>query len=219
MVKVKPKIEVTKGDAAALTHSPFAALASHRGLAENLAKSKTPSVIIRARPVKPLPPRKLHVRLESKGRSGKVVTRIMGLPAESIEALASHLRKALGCGATVEGNDLLLLGSLVQRALDCLEKMGDLRAIAHDPACADAAQSPASNPREVKSTATLASGTNRSDVQRGRRVAIVMKADQSSGALTEGVVRDILTNASVHPRGIKVRLESGEVGRVKFLYE
>jgi uncharacterized repeat protein (TIGR03833 family) len=42
-----------------------------------------------------------------------------------------------------------------------------------------------------------------------------MKQDQRSGKLTEGIVRDILTSSSVHPHGIKVRLESGQIGRVK----
>jgi uncharacterized repeat protein (TIGR03833 family) len=46
-------------------------------------------------------------------------------------------------------------------------------------------------------------------------VAIVLKQDQRSGRLTEGVVREILTNSPEHPHGIKVRLESGLVGRVK----
>ncbi len=58
-------------------------------------------------------------------------------------------------------------------------------------------------------------GTNRNAVKRGLRVSIVMKADQQSGKLTEGIVKDILTNSPVHPHGIKVRLESGQVGRVK----
>ena len=49
----------------------------------------------------------------------------------------------------------------------------------------------------------------------GLKVKIVLKADQRSGKLTEGVVKDILTNSPTHPHGIKVRLESGEVGRVK----
>jgi uncharacterized repeat protein (TIGR03833 family) len=47
------------------------------------------------------------------------------------------------------------------------------------------------------------------------RVSIVLKADQATGKLTLGVIRDILTSAAVHPHGIKVRLESGQVGRVK----
>ncbi|MEW6519515.1 MAG: YwbE family protein [Thermodesulfobacteriota bacterium] len=55
----------------------------------------------------------------------------------------------------------------------------------------------------------------RSDIKPGLRVAIVVKEDQRSGRLTEGVVRDILTRSATHPHGIKVRLESGEVGRVQ----
>jgi uncharacterized repeat protein (TIGR03833 family) len=58
-------------------------------------------------------------------------------------------------------------------------------------------------------------GTQRAEVRPGLRVAIVLKQDQRSGRLTEGVVRDILTNSAQHPHGIKVRLESGQVGRVK----
>jgi uncharacterized repeat protein (TIGR03833 family) len=50
-------------------------------------------------------------------------------------------------------------------------------------------------------------------------VAVVLKADQRTGRLTEGIVREILTNSPRHPHGIKVRLESGEVGRVKYLRE
>jgi uncharacterized repeat protein (TIGR03833 family) len=59
------------------------------------------------------------------------------------------------------------------------------------------------------------SGTQRNKIKPGMRVAIVLKKDQRSGALTEGVVKDILTNSATHPHGIKVRLESGAVGRVK----
>lgn len=58
-------------------------------------------------------------------------------------------------------------------------------------------------------------GTNRQDIQPGQRVKIVLKQDQGSGKLTEGVVKDLLTNSPFHPHGIKVRLQSGEVGRVK----
>jgi uncharacterized repeat protein (TIGR03833 family) len=49
----------------------------------------------------------------------------------------------------------------------------------------------------------------------GARVTIVQKQDQPTGRLTEWIVRDILTKSPTHPHGIKVRLESGEVGRVK----
>jgi uncharacterized repeat protein (TIGR03833 family) len=58
-------------------------------------------------------------------------------------------------------------------------------------------------------------GTNRAEIKVGARVKVVQKQDQRSGRLTEGVVRDILTKSSLHPHGIKVRLESGIVGRVK----
>jgi uncharacterized repeat protein (TIGR03833 family) len=59
------------------------------------------------------------------------------------------------------------------------------------------------------------SGKDRADIRPGMRVKVVQKQDQRSGNLTEGTVRDILTNSSIHPHGIKVRLESGVVGRVK----
>lgn len=58
-------------------------------------------------------------------------------------------------------------------------------------------------------------GTLRSDVKPGLRVKIVLKNDQRTGKLTEGIVKDLLTNSSNHPHGIKVRLEDGQVGRVK----
>ena len=59
------------------------------------------------------------------------------------------------------------------------------------------------------------SGTNRTTIRQGLRVAIIMKQDQRSGKLTEGIVKDILTKSPAHPYGIKVRLENGQVGRVK----
>ncbi len=58
-------------------------------------------------------------------------------------------------------------------------------------------------------------GTNRDDIKPGLNVRIVLKKDQRSGQLTEGIVQDLLTKSSYHPHGIKVRLESGDVGRVK----
>ena len=53
------------------------------------------------------------------------------------------------------------------------------------------------------------------NIKPGQRVLIVLKSDQRSGKLTEGIVKDILTSSAVHPHGIKVRLENGLVGRVK----
>ena len=58
-------------------------------------------------------------------------------------------------------------------------------------------------------------GTKRENIKPGLKVSIVLKADQQSGKLTRGVVKDLLTNSAVHPHGIKVRLVSGQVGRVK----
>jgi len=58
-------------------------------------------------------------------------------------------------------------------------------------------------------------GKFRSVIKPGIRVSIVLKKDQRTGILTEGIVKEILTSSSVHPHGIKVRLENGAVGRVK----
>jgi uncharacterized repeat protein (TIGR03833 family) len=58
-------------------------------------------------------------------------------------------------------------------------------------------------------------GTVRSRISPGTRVSIVQKEDQRTGRRTQGIVRDILTSSPTHPHGIKVRLESGEVGRVQ----
>jgi len=61
-------------------------------------------------------------------------------------------------------------------------------------------------------------GTQRKNIKHGMSVAIVLKQDQQSGYLTDGIVRDLLTKSPSHPHGIKVRLMSGEVGRVKEIY-
>ena len=59
------------------------------------------------------------------------------------------------------------------------------------------------------------SGRNRSNIKAGTRVQVIQKQDQHTGELTEGIVKDILTKSSKHSHGIKVRLTSGVVGRVK----
>lgn len=61
-------------------------------------------------------------------------------------------------------------------------------------------------------------GQNRDDINPGLQVSILKKEDQGTGVLTEGVVQDILTNSFTHPHGIKVRLETGEVGRVQKIH-
>jgi uncharacterized repeat protein (TIGR03833 family) len=62
-------------------------------------------------------------------------------------------------------------------------------------------------------------GTVRADIKKGQRVNIVLKKDQNTGTLTEGIVKDLLTSAPKHHRGIKVRLEDGQIGRVQEILE
>jgi len=62
-------------------------------------------------------------------------------------------------------------------------------------------------------------GTNREEIKPGMTVAVVLKEDQRSGKTTEGIVRDILTRSAFHPHGIKVRLVSGQVGRVQEIFQ
>lgn len=57
-------------------------------------------------------------------------------------------------------------------------------------------------------------GKKRSDVKPGLEVNVILKKDQRTGKKTKGVVKDLLTNSAMHPHGIKVRLEDGQVGRV-----
>lgn len=61
-------------------------------------------------------------------------------------------------------------------------------------------------------------GQNRNDIKPGIAVDIVLKADQRTGKLTSGIVKDILTKSSFHPHGIKVRLSDGQVGRVQKIH-
>ena len=64
-----------------------------------------------------------------------------------------------------------------------------------------------------------AGGQRRSDIRVGQHVSVVLKHDQSTGTLTEGIVERILTNSGTHPHGIKVKLVSGQVGRVKEIHD
>ena len=63
------------------------------------------------------------------------------------------------------------------------------------------------------------SGQNRNEIYPGLEVDIILKKDQRSGKLTRGIVKDLLTSSSFHSRGIKVRLEDGQVGRVAHIIE
>ena len=61
-------------------------------------------------------------------------------------------------------------------------------------------------------------GTNRANIKQGLSVGIVLKQDQRSGKITQGIVKRILTKSSRHPHGIKVQLENGQIGRVKEIH-
>ena len=62
-------------------------------------------------------------------------------------------------------------------------------------------------------------GQNRKDIYAGLEVDIILKKDQRTGKLTRGVVKDLLTSSAFHSRGIKVRLEDGQIGRVAHIVE
>jgi uncharacterized repeat protein (TIGR03833 family) len=209
MAKKSP--DVVPSDPDALTHSPFAAvLARNSSLRSKIVQPARP-----ADPVRPAP--RISMFVEARGRSGKVVTGISGLPPELRDVVVIGLRKALGCEAEVEGEYVILAGSLKERATAWFAQIGDVRRLLQNkPAPASAA--PSAAPAAPPTPSTSASGTRRKDVRPGLRVAIVLKPDQPTGELTHGVVRDILTSSSEHPHGIKVRLVSGQVGRVKEIY-
>ena len=61
-------------------------------------------------------------------------------------------------------------------------------------------------------------GKKRVDIKPGQKVSIILKKDQKTGAITEGIVKNLLTKSPSHPHGIKVRLENGLVGRVKIIH-
>ncbi len=62
-------------------------------------------------------------------------------------------------------------------------------------------------------------GQNRSDIYPGLEVDIILKKDQRSGTLTRGIIKNLLTTAAYHSRGIKVRLEDGQIGRVAYIVD
>jgi uncharacterized repeat protein (TIGR03833 family) len=163
------------------------------------------------------------VQREKKGRAGKTVTRVSGLPPEGVEEVARRMKSALGCGATLEGDDLVLLGSLVDQASRWLEREGARKVVVSGgespPPPSKRPPAPASAPFESERVSSSKDGTHRADLERGQTVDIVLKQDQRTGSLTRGVLQDILTRSPTHPHGIKVRLADGSVGRVKHVIE
>jgi uncharacterized repeat protein (TIGR03833 family) len=179
-----------------LKHKPFSTL---RGAARSV-DAPAP----KAAPPAAAPLGRIIVRQERDAPEGAVLTRVIGVSPEHRASLGKRWRDELGHEVLVEGRDLLVMTDDSERVAATLRDAGasEVKLVLRE---APPALSRAGEP----------GGAQRSQIRRGLRVAIVQKADQESGALTEGVVRDILTSSPEHPRGIKVRLESGEVGRVR----
>lgn len=123
----RKRVEVVpSGGSESLSHTPFATLAGRI----EVPAAPAPA-LIEAPDSKARPPAgalrlegKLVVRRETKGRGGKSATRVSGLPTDALDDLAARMKKALGCGALVENGDLLLLGSVQDRAIEWLAREG-----------------------------------------------------------------------------------------------
>ncbi len=134
-------------EGAPLSHNPFAALAPAPGAApkDGAAKKDGPTRKDSAAPKDSPAPKnrgldatpehnlslrqKLVLSREKKGRGGKTVTRLRGLSPDDLKPYQGLLKKALGCGASIEGEDLLLHGSLADRAADWLRQKGHTRVV------------------------------------------------------------------------------------------
>ncbi|HET6343959.1 MAG TPA: translation initiation factor [Myxococcota bacterium] len=125
MARPKDKLPLAP-EASSPFHNPFAALA---GVSAPEASEAAPPASPPARPPRPddlsdVP--RATVRRERKGRGGKTVTLVqnLGLPAERLTALAKALRQALGCGANVEGEEVVVQGDQTDRVVTFLEQNG-----------------------------------------------------------------------------------------------
>ncbi len=124
--------DAVEAKATPVAKSPFAALAGMRDALPSMTEAATATGTAAATTTvtaRRAFPGKLVVQREKKGRGGKTVTRIRGLAPASLDTLATQMKKALGCGATIEGGDLLLLGSLVERAAAWLRAQGAERVV------------------------------------------------------------------------------------------
>lgn len=152
----------------------------------------------------PVAPHRLFVREEYDTEQGEMVVRVLGLPRDSLQGTGAKLRSALDAPVFIEGRELLVAKRDRDRVASLLQRDENFEVVI-------VGNPEPTNPMHVGRPG----GTVRAEIRRGLLVAVVTKADQETGALTEGVVRDILTRSPQHPRGIKVRLESGQVGRVR----
>lgn len=116
-----------------LTHNPFAALRSAQAPPGPSAPAAQPEIRESAGPEGGIDAlrasQKVVVRRERAGRGGKTVTRVSGLATSCLPEVARRMKTALGCGASVEEGDLLLLGNLVDRAAEWLEREGLRRVV------------------------------------------------------------------------------------------
>jgi len=182
-----------------LKHKPFSSL--RNAVASTSAPAPKPPS---PSPADKSPLGRIIVREEFDAVEATLVTRVIGVPQEHLSALGKQWREALGKTVAIEGRDLLVMANECERIATLLRDAG----------AGEVVVVRRSAPADL-SVVGEPGGTQRSQIRRGQSVAIVLKADQESGALTKGVVRDILTSSPTHPRGIKVRLESGQVGRVR----
>lgn len=181
-----------------LKHNPFSALR------QTAVATSTPIASRPAAPAVRAPLGRLIVREEFDATEAALITRVLGVPREQLDALGKRGREVLGHVVLIEGPALVVLTNDGERVAGWLRDAGANEVVVvRRPVAADLSQTGEPG------------GTQRAQIRRGLRVAVVLKADQDTGTLTEGVVQDILTSSPVHPRGIKVRLESGQVGRVR----
>lgn len=101
--------------------NPFASLGALRDALPSQPASHSPAP---KEPPKPALPSKVVVRRERKGHGGKTVTAVAGIPAGQRDTLCDALKKALGCGGRVEGDEIHLQGEIVDRVVEVLEKKG-----------------------------------------------------------------------------------------------
>lgn len=132
MAKKSKKTDVDTGPAGELTHNPFAGLLG--GTVTEGADVGDPGGDQAPQPPPASEsgwtfPGKVVVRRQTKGRGGKTVTRVTGVTAAELDALAAEMKRALGCGAKVEDGDVLLLGDVADRAVAWLESAGARRVI------------------------------------------------------------------------------------------
>lgn len=181
-----------------LKHKPFAALRNAVATPSSLSPKVAP------------PPKdtsllgRIVVREEYDDAEAAVITRVLGVPQDRVGSLGKQWREVLGKTVALEGRDLLVMTDQSERIVALLREAGAKEVvIVRRPI-----------PKNLEHLGE-AGRTERAHIRRGLHVAIVLKADQDTGTLTEGIVQDILTSSPTHPRGIKVRLESGQVGRVR----